>query len=299
MLLWSKHTSSVGFNYNQLILPSTIHNPSDPLASVNDPTATASLTQPLDAGSSSSKSTALLSVEMGATNAAQPSANLRRTSVISLNQTVLGNVSRTSGGMGALAHNAQQQAKHYFDFQHGNAGIRVPALKKWPGYAFTFHAWVKLRGELELYERKRRQLYSFYNDQGQGFEAFFTADCSSLVVSVCTKKEFLSVQVRELNFDSSNQNSVNSNTANNGSNGDDLNSAHNHSTRHTTSTSDFWHSVTIVHVPSKSIAFGYTQVLVYIDGVLRKETELKMPNLSDTFNHIRIGAACARPSTTR
>ncbi len=92
-------------------------------------------------------------------------------------------------GTGALSANAQQQAKYFFDFQHSNSGIRVPAVKKWPGYAFTFHCWLKLRNDLETFEKKRRQLYSFYNEYGQGFEAFFTPDCSSLVVSVCTKKE--------------------------------------------------------------------------------------------------------------
>ncbi len=94
-----------------------------------------------------------------------------------------------STGTGALSANAQQQAKHFFDFQHSNSGIRVPPVKKWPGYAFTFHCWLKLRNDLETFEKKRRQLYSFYNEYGQGFEAFFTPDCSSLVVSVCTKKE--------------------------------------------------------------------------------------------------------------
>jgi hypothetical protein len=276
LLLWSKHTSSVGFNYNQLILPNESSN------DTNNSSATSLNTVSSQQLGSEAKN--FLAVETGAANAAAPG-RVRRSSAISLNSTVLSNVSRSSG-MGALAQNAQQQSKCYFDFQHANSGIRVPALKKWPGYAFTFHAWVKLRSDLELFEKKRRQLYSFYNDYGQGFEAFFTADCSSLVVSVCTKKEFLSVQLRELNFDSSNQNSVNSNQAS-----DEVNSVNNGLT---TSTNDFWHAVTIVHVPSKS-PFGYSQVLIYIDGVLKKETELKLPNFNDTFNHIRIGAACARP----
>jgi len=60
-----------------------------------------------------------------------------------------------------------------------------------------------LRSDVEIFEKKQRQLYSFYTDSGQGFEAFFTPDCSSLVVSVCTKKEFISLQLQELDFDSS------------------------------------------------------------------------------------------------
>ncbi len=133
----------------------------------------------------------------------------------------------------------------------------MPAIKKWPGYAFTFHCWIKLRNDLELFEKKRRQLYSFYNDSGQGFEAFFTPDCSSLVVSVCTKKEFLSVQLRELDFDSS-QSINGSNSAPTSpftnSNGN-LNNSNNNN--NTTNTSDYWHSIAIVHIPAKN-PFGYS-----------------------------------------
>lgn len=67
------------------------------------------------------------------------------------------------------------------------------------------------------------------------------------------------------------------------------------STINSTSTRDFWHSITIMHVAAKS-PFGSSQVLIYVDGILKKETELKMPYLNDTFNHVRIGAACARPT---
>lgn len=174
-------------------------------------------------------------------------------------------------------------------------------MKKWPGHAFTFHCWMKLRSDLDTYEKKRRQLYSFYTDKGEGFEAFFTADCSSLVVSVCTRKEFLSVQLRELDFDASdstnrqqqqqqqsspNQSPDTTTTASDGE-GSNMN---------TTSTSDYWHSITIVHVPAKK-PFGYSQVCVYIDGVLKKEADLKMPSFSDGFSQIRLGAACSRPNT--
>lgn len=179
LLSWSKNTSSVGFNFNQL---GDSH-----LGESSSPS-----TQSAAGGSMTTSGEQFLSVEH---------VRLRRTSNISLNHFVTSNMAK--GGAGALTTNAQQQSKHFFDFHHANSGIRVPPVKRWPGYAFTFHAWIKLRSDLELFEKKRRQLYSFYNDQGQGFEAFFTADCSSLVVSVCTKKEFLSVQLRELNFDSS------------------------------------------------------------------------------------------------
>jgi hypothetical protein len=165
-------------------------------------------------------------------------------------------------------------------------------VKKWPGYAFTFHCWIKLRSDLEIFEKKRRQLYSFYSEQGQGFEAFFTSDCSSLVVSVCTKKEFLSVQLRELDFDSSESNRIGQND--NSSANVPQSSQSGANLNNVTSTSDYWHSVAIVHVPSKK-PFGYTQVCIYVDGVLKKEADLKLPNFNDSFTQIRVGATCFRP----
>jgi neurobeachin-like protein 1/2 len=172
----------------------------------------------------------------------------------------------------------------------------VPPIKKWSGYGFTFHCWLKLNSDLELFEKKRRQLYSFYKDNGQGFEAFFTSDCSSLVVSVCTKKEFLSVQLRELDFDSSQTSSLNDDQSFNNSSSLGFSSSNNNNNNTTTNTNDFWHSVTIVHIPAKN-PFSYSQVCIYIDGILKKETDLKCPNFHDSFNHNRIGATCARPQS--
>ena len=48
------------------------------------------------------------------------SLKLRRTSVVSINQSMLMNMMRTTG-TGALSANAQQQAKYFFDFQHSNS----------------------------------------------------------------------------------------------------------------------------------------------------------------------------------
>lgn len=147
---------------------------------------------------------------------------------------------------------------------------------------------------MESFSKKRRQLYSFYNDYGQGFEAFFTPDCSSLVVSVCTKKEFLSVQLRELDFDASQSINTSTNSADQFTMNSTENSNNNTNLNNTTNTSDYWHSVAIVHVPAKN-PFSYSQICIYIDGVLKKETDLKIPNFSDAFNHIRVAASCARP----
>ena len=150
---------------------------------------------------------------------------------------------------------------------------------------------------MEIYEKKRRQLYSFYNDQGQGFEAFFTPDSSSLVVSVCTKKEFLSVQLRELDFESSNQSintSISNQSENTSFNPNFTSSTNSANNSNTISIGDYWHSIAIVHIPAKS-PFGYSQICIYVDGVLKKETDLKLPNFNDSFNNIRIGSACVRP----
>ena len=51
-----------------------------------------------------------------------------------------------------------------------------------------------------------------------------------------------------------------------------------------------------MHIPAKN-PFSSSQVCIYVDGVLKKETDLKMPNLNDPLNHIRVGAACSRPVT--
>jgi hypothetical protein len=258
LLCWSKHTSSIGFNLSQMNYSTNDVNTESERTNLNT----------LNETSSISKNN-YLSVE---TNSAINS-RLRRGSVITINQNLINNMMKTTG---ALAQTASQQAKYFFDFQHPNSGIRIPPVKKWPGYAFTFHAWIKLKTDLEKFEKKRRQLYSFYNDYGQGFEAFFTSDCSSLVISTCTKKEFLSFQLKELNFYSSN------NQTPSDSNAQHLN------------TNDMWHSLSIVQLPAKG-PFGQAHLFVYIDGVLKKEIEFKMPNFNDTFNHVRIGAVCSRP----
>uniref|UniRef100_A0A8C2FWK1 Neurobeachin-like 2 n=1 Tax=Cyprinus carpio TaxID=7962 RepID=A0A8C2FWK1_CYPCA len=77
-------------------------------------------------------------------------------------------------------------ALQYFDLMPPMAGIMVPAIQRWPGSAFAFHAWLK-------------QLYSFFTASGTGFEAFFTTE-EVLVVAVCTKKEYMAVSLPEHPF---------------------------------------------------------------------------------------------------
>lgn len=100
------------------------------------------------------------------------------------------------------------------------------------------------------------------------------------------------MQIRELDLDSSLSTSSAAQLSGNGSNIDSSDA----SGINSAGTNDFWHSIAIVHIPAKN-PFSYSQVCVYVDGVLKKETDLKCPNLNESFSHIRVGAACTRPYT--
>jgi hypothetical protein len=130
-------------------------------------------------------------------------------------------------------------------------------IKKWPGSSFAFHAWLRLNATSRA--KQRRQLYSFYTDAGTGFEAFFSHDLSCLIICVCTKKEFLSMQL-------------------------------NTSDLIRTDSSTNWHSFFIMYIPAKN-PFSSSQLCVYIDGKLKRECDLKMPQLNDTFKRISICGA--------
>uniref|UniRef100_A0A8C1RYC0 Neurobeachin-like protein 2 n=1 Tax=Cyprinus carpio TaxID=7962 RepID=A0A8C1RYC0_CYPCA len=91
---------------------------------------------------------------------------------------------RREGGCSAL---------QYFDLTPPMAGIMVPAIQRWPGSAFAFHAWLYNMVRMAKGPR-RKQLYSFFTASGTGFEAFFTTE-EVLVVAVCTKKEYMAVSL--------------------------------------------------------------------------------------------------------
>jgi hypothetical protein len=207
-----------------------------------------------------------------------------KSSVITVNHKVLDTIMRSIGN-GAISANAQHQPKTFFEFEHNSSGIRVSPIKRWPGYGFSFHAWIKLSTDLEKYDKKRRQLYSFYTDDGHGFEAFFTPDCSSLIISVCTKKEYISLQIREIDLSS---NQIIINDQNETKNGSETNNLERFS-------NEIWHSICVSHIPAKN-PFSYSQICVFIDGILKKETDFRMPNFNDSFTHIRIGGSCVRPN---
>ncbi|NXP08041.1 NBEL2 protein, partial [Thinocorus orbignyianus] len=154
------------------------------------------------------------------------------------------------------------RALQCFDLTPGMAGIMVPAIQKWPGGAFAFHAWLCLSEEPEpLVRPKRRQLYSFFTAGGTGFEAFFTAG-GVLVVAVCTKKDYMTVALPEFDFNDS-----------------------------------AWHCIDIVHVAGRR-PFGQNIVSIYADGHLRKTAQLRFPSLHESFTSCCIGSAGHRTTTT-
>uniref|UniRef100_A0ACB8FWE4 Uncharacterized protein n=1 Tax=Sphaerodactylus townsendi TaxID=933632 RepID=A0ACB8FWE4_9SAUR len=167
---------------------------------------------------------------------------------------------------GMARKDSPERALQYFDLTPSMAGIMVPAIQKWPGSGFAFHAWVCLVEEVkespeEVAKLKRKQLYSFFTASGTGFEAFFTAD-GMLVVAVCTKKEYMTVALPEFPFNDS-----------------------------------AWHCVDIVHITGRR-PFGQNLVNVYVDGQLKKMAQLRFPSLGESFSSCCIGSAGHRTTTT-
>ncbi|XP_053323151.1 neurobeachin-like protein 2 isoform X2 [Spea bombifrons] len=157
-----------------------------------------------------------------------------------------------------------ERALQYFDLTPSMSGIMVPAMQRWPGAGFAFHAWVCLNEDVRdelITGRKRKQLYSFFSGSGTGFEAFFTMD-GMLVVAVCTKKEYMTVALPEIHFNDA-----------------------------------LWHCVDIVHVAGRR-PFGQNMVNIYTDGELRKVAQLRFPSLNESFTSCCIGSAGHRTTTT-
>nr|XP_044992261.1 LOW QUALITY PROTEIN: neurobeachin-like protein 2 [Jaculus jaculus] len=168
---------------------------------------------------------------------------------------------------GMARHHGPARALRYFDLTPSMAGIMVPPVQRWPGPGFTFHAWLCLH-PMETAPTlapsrplQRKQLYSFFTSSGSGFEAFFTAS-GTLVVAVCTRKEYLTVSLPELSFADS-----------------------------------AWHCVAVVHVPGRR-PFGQNLVHVFKDGHLVKTAPLRCPSLSEPFSSCCIGSAGHRTTTT-
>ncbi len=115
--LWAKHTTAVGLNLGLIAFQSDGVSGSSGLDS--DSAATSG---GLTAGNNLSQQVQnennLLAAATG-NLAIEP--RLKRTSIISINQTALTNMMSRTTGAGAIAANAQQQAKYFFDFQHSNS----------------------------------------------------------------------------------------------------------------------------------------------------------------------------------
>ncbi|XP_052002928.1 neurobeachin-like protein 2 isoform X2 [Xyrauchen texanus] len=191
-----------------------------------------------------------------------------------------GHVVRMLSAMAARGE-CGRSALQYFDLMPPMAGIMVPAIQRWPGNAFAFHAWLCLNTDFPPPQYhfseshltnpdsavrmakgpRRKQLYSFFTASGTGFEAFFTTE-GVLVVAVCTKKEYMAVSLPD----------------------NPLNDC-------------AWHSVAIVHVPGRR-PFGQNVVTVYVDGDQCKTAPLRFPSLNEPFTSCCIGSAGHRTTTT-
>lgn len=176
-----------------------------------------------------------------------------------------GAVIRALSGM--ARHRGPARALRYFDLTPSMAGIMVPPVQRWPGAGFTFHAWLCLQSSEAVPTSapsrplQRKQLYSFFTSSGSGFEAFFTA-AGTLVVAVCTRKEYVTVNLPEVSFADS-----------------------------------AWHCVAIVHVPGRR-PFSQNLVNVFKDGHLVKTVPFRFPSLSEPFSSCCIGSAGHRTTTT-
>ncbi|XP_017652967.2 neurobeachin-like protein 2 isoform X2 [Nannospalax galili] len=168
---------------------------------------------------------------------------------------------------GMARHRGPARALRYFDLTPSMAGIMVPPVQRWPGPGFTFHAWLCLHpteaASTSALSRplQRKQLYSFFTSNGSGFEAFFTA-AGTLVVAVCTRKEYMTMSLPEVSFADS-----------------------------------AWHCVAIVHVPGRR-PFSQNLVHVFKDGHLVMTAPLRFPSLSEPFSSCCIGSAGHRTTTT-
>ncbi|XP_069790231.1 neurobeachin-like protein 1 isoform X3 [Narcine bancroftii] len=167
--------------------------------------------------------------------------------------------------LGIARKQGLDNALQYFNLSHSMAGIMVPTLQRWPGYGFSFHAWLCLDQGQEMSGifgkgSKRKQLYSFFTASGTGFEAFLTS-LGGLVVAVCTKKEYVTVMLPDHCFYDS-----------------------------------LWHSIAVVHFPAKR-PFGQSQVCIYVNGQQKLTAPLKFPTMNEPFTSCCIGSAGQRTTT--
>ncbi|CAC5375511.1 NEBL1_2 [Mytilus coruscus] len=173
--------------------------------------------------------------------------------------------SRLMRAMSTMARReGNEGALHFLSLQEHNDCVSLPAgIKKWPGVAFSFHAWLCLDTEVDLTPHNiagqtyRRQLYSFIASAGCGLESFVTAEFD-IVISVFNKKEHSSVLVEN-----------------------------------TTIGDGHWHCIDIVQSSSRR-PFTVSQLNVYFDGKLVQNSQLKFPSMTDPFSSCNIGSPCPK-----
>ncbi|XP_055494353.1 neurobeachin-like protein 1 isoform X8 [Leucoraja erinacea] len=174
-------------------------------------------------------------------------------------------VPMTRAILGIARKQGLDNALQYFNLFHSMAGIMVPTIQRWPGYGFSFYAWLCLdqgQGASGMFGKgcKRKQLYSFFTAIGTGFEAFLTSS-GGLMVAVCTKKEYMTVMLPDHCFCDS-----------------------------------LWHSIAVVHFPAKR-PFGQSLVYIYVNGQQKLSAPLKFPILNEPFTSCCIGSAGQRTTT--
>ncbi|XP_066543971.1 neurobeachin-like protein 1 isoform X1 [Amia ocellicauda] len=167
--------------------------------------------------------------------------------------------------LGMARKQGLENALQYFDLSPSMAGISVPTVQRWPGYAFSFFAWLSLDQDqhgpgLLSKGGKRKQLYSYFTASGTGFEAFISSS-GVLVVAVCTKKEYVTVMLPDHCFFDS-----------------------------------LWHSIAVVHIPGKR-PFGQSLVYIYVNGQQKLSAPLKFPTMTEPFISCCIGSAGHRTTT--
>ncbi|CAF1301146.1 unnamed protein product [Didymodactylos carnosus] len=165
----------------------------------------------------------------------------------------------------AAKHNDQdtENISAYFDLQRPNSGIIIPSIKHWSGSHITYYCWLRLNHELEPYlSDQRRQLYSFYSENGLGFEAFFNGNSTSLYLLVNDHKELTYVEIPECDL-----------------------------------IDGCWHSLTIVYFQQK---WTMCHLSIYIDGCLKKcIKDFKYPFMLEILSLGSIGSSSQRPSHSK
>lgn len=158
----------------------------------------------------------------------------------------------------------KDESLHFFCIQEPGAGISLPSIRKWPGTSFSFHTWLCLENELDLDQFclldssiYRKQLYSFSTSSGSGFEAFFTPE-NYLVVAVYNRKDYCSVCLSDYPLKDS-----------------------------------VWHCLDIVHLNSRR-PFANSQLMIYVDGYMYLNAQLKFPTTTEPFTSCKVGAANQR-----